>query len=354
MQTVLLKLGCVASFILGLNALFQSPKKKLSSNKKELVILGKFLFFDTRLSYNNIRSCASCHDPKFAFSDGYRTSLGADGFSVQRNAPSLINAVYRSSYTWGDSTIRTFSQQMQFPLFNEHPKEMGVKNNEAIIIERFKKNNAYQQLFKKAFIYEEEPIHITNIIKAIAAFEATLVSNNAPFNKFINGDTNALSIQAKRGMKLFFSEKLQCGSCHSGKYLDGNSTNNFYNTGLYNVNNNNVYPEADKGLYHITKAAKDDGKFKVPSLQNILLTAPYTHDGTVNSVEEMIDIYASGGRNITEGKWKGNGILNDKKSNKIKGFTISQQEKKELILFLASLTDSSILKNKYFKNPFHP
>jgi len=354
MQSFIIKLVCSVILAMGVMVEFSSSQKSSSTNQEALVVLGKYLFFDTRLSYNNIRSCASCHDPKFAFSDGYRTSLGADGFSVQRNAPSLINAVARKSYTWGDSSIKTFSQQMQFPLFNEHPKEMGVKNNEAIIVERFKNDKAYQQLFKNAFSKQKQPIHLQNIITAIAAYEATLVSNNAPYNQFLNGNKKALSADAQKGMQLFFSEKLKCGQCHSGTHLSANASTDFYNTGLYNVYNSNAYPSIDKGLFNQTQQAADDGKFRVPSLQNVLLTAPYTHDGTVNTIEEMIDIYANGGRNITDGAFKGNGSQNKFKSKLITGFTLSQTEKKQLIAFLAALTDSSIFKNKNFKNPFQP
>ena len=310
--------------------------------------LGRRLFYDQRLSINGARSCASCHAPELAFTDGYRKSLSIDGFNVTRNSPSLINAKYFSSLTWADTTIKDFITQMDRPMFSEHPQEMGWKGNESIILDRLNQDPVYQQLLKQVFPHKKQ--YTTDLVKnAIAAFEETLVSFNAPYDRYLRGQTNALSPSARRGMNLFFSGRTKCGVCHEGKLLGGE---NFANVGLYNVGDTNTYPVSDRGLFNNTKNPDDDGSFRIPSLRNVLLTAPYMHDGSVATIEEVIDIYVSGGRNITDGPHAGDGRKNAKKDMRVKPFTLTGEERKDLIAFLASLTDSSVLNNPRWKNPF--
>jgi len=314
--------------------------------------LGRFLFYDTRLSFNNSKSCSSCHDPIFCFTDTYRTSSGSAGFSVRRNAPSLINIGFQKRFTWADSSVTTLEKQMLFPMFNDNPVELGIKGNENTILARLKNDPNYQQLFKKVFTDDTNPFTVDHVISCIASFERTFISYQSAYDQYINGNKNALSSSAIRGMKLFQSEKLNCSKCHAGKDLGATKETDYFNTGLYNVNNEDAYPKEDQGLFEITHAENDKGKFRVPSLRNVFLTAPYTHNGTVNSLSEMIDIYARGGRNIATGINAGDGRSNKYKSNLIKGFTISAEEKNDLISFLASLTDTSILSNKKITNPF--
>ncbi|MEO5562885.1 MAG: hypothetical protein ABIR18_05605, partial [Chitinophagaceae bacterium] len=177
-----------------------------------------------------------------------------------------------------------------------------------------------------------------------------------PYDKYRNGDSSALSSSAKQGMMLFFSDKLKCVSCHqpplfTNAAITKNIDSIYFNTGLYNIHDSGSYPANDPGLRKITGKLSDDGRFKVPTLRNISLTAPYTHDGGVNSMEEMIDIYKRGGRKIDYDPYRGDGSLNPNKSDKITGFHLSNDEKRQLIDFLTALTDSSVLVNPAFQNP---
>jgi len=323
----------------------------IDESEKYKIVLGRYLFYDTRMSYNLTKSCSSCHDPKFAFSDGYRQSSSADGYSVKRNAPSLLNVKYKTFFTWGDSTIKKLSQQLLFPMFNQHPNELGWTNNEAEIIARFENLPIYRTLFGKAFPKDNNPFVIKNYISAISNFEEQLVSFNSPYDLYLKGNKKTLNIQATAGMKLFYSAQLGCSNCHQLSEPVKNLT--YYNTGLYNVETDGSYPSKDQGLFELTKNAIDKGKFRIPSLRNIMLTAPYTHDGSVETIGEMISIYQRGGRLISNSENAGDGRLNINKSNLINGFTLTLKEKENLIVFLYSLTDTSYLSNKNLLNPFN-
>ncbi len=317
-----------------------------------IIELGRFLFYDPQLSYNQTKSCSSCHSPIFAFSDGYRRSSGADGYAVRRNAPSLINAKFLAAYTWGDSSIHNFESQLILPFFNNAPKELGWQKNNKELLTRFSASPLYQTLFKKAFPRQQEPITFKNIATALISFESQLVSFNAPYDAFLNGDTTALNAFAKKGMQLFYSQKLACGTCHI--WQNSNSIKPIYaNTGLYNINNSSDYPSEDQGLFMISNKDSDKGLFRVPSLRNVLLTAPYSHDGSVATIGELINIYQRGGRKISEGELAGDGKYNLHKSKLIKGFLLSHEEKLALISFLDAFTDTSYFKRKNLLNPFN-
>lgn len=325
--------------------IYPSTEKKLTKPSEELSLLGRYLFYDTRLSYNQTKSCASCHDPSLAFSDGYRTAVGADGYAVRRNTPSLLNVRYRGSFTWGDSGIHRFDRQLFFPFFNQHPKELGWENEQAVVA-RIKNIPGYVALFTTVFPKHKTPISIKNIFYAITAFEKTIVSHASRYDAYLEGNESILTADEKAGMRLFFSTKLNCGTCHVWDPKNKLIPSRFENTGLYNLDMTGDYPRSDQGLYEITKNDFDKGKFRVPSLRNVLLTAPYTHDGSVSTVTEMIDIYARGGRKIEVGEHIGDGSQNPYKSKLIKGFSISKEEKENLISFLNCLTDTGYLKNK--------
>ncbi len=326
--------------------LFSSPIKSFNKNK---IQLGRYLFFDARMSYNQTKSCASCHDPEFAFSDGYRKSVGADGENVSRNAPSLINSKYLKALTLGDSSINGFTEQMVFPLFNEHPKELGWSNHEGEIINRFKSIDFYQTLFHSAFPGEKNPFTIVHFQIAIEAFENQLTAQNSAFDRYVRGNKTSINENAIKGLALFNSEKLGCYKCH---FLNVSQQKLLYfNTGLYNLDGS--YPSSDQGLFERTKNSNDKGKFRVPSLKNVMLTAPYAHDGSVETIEQMIQIYKRGGRLIETNENKGDGSKNKNKSALIKGFTLTNNEQIELIEFLATLTDTSYFKNKQLRNPFN-
>lgn len=351
----LLKWLCTGSCVVGILLFSCNMKKQKEASQKNLQELGRYLFFDNRLSFNQTKSCSSCHDPKFAFSDGYRKSITASGDIADHNSPSLINCVNQSYFDWANPQVTSLEQQADRPLFNLHPIELGAKGMEEKILKRLKADSFYSKEFVKNF-KEKDPVIFTNIKKALAAFTSSLISYNSPYDNYINGDTSALSPDAKKGMELFLSDKLKCARCHEPPsfFMNNKSIDSFYaNIGLYNIGNTSSYPSGDPGLKKITGKNTDDGKFKIPGLRNVALTTPYTHDGSVNSLDEMINIYAAGGRNIyLHGPADGDGRTNANKSKLITGFLITNEEKKQLIDFLYALTDSSVLSNPSFQNPF--
>lgn len=320
-------------------------------------ILGRYLFFDTRLSFNNTKSCASCHSPVFAFSDGYRRSATATGDIVLRNAPSLLNSSLMKFLNWADPLTVTLERQHEKPLFNEHPVELGVRGNESLVLGRFKKDSLYRELFRAAFPGDLDPVTIPHSIQAIASYVRTLRSEDAPYDRYLRGDSLALSRSAKKGMRLFFSDRLKCASCHPAPYFTqatrSSSVDSVYaNIGLYNVGGRNVYPQEDQGLAILTGKKRDSGRFRIPSLRNLAFTAPYMHDGSVQELDDVLHLYAAGGRNITEGPYAGDGRLNKNKDVRIGGFELTSQEKVQIVDFLMALSDSTIFRKKAFYNPF--
>lgn len=330
-------------------------KKTVEIREANLVEAGRYLFFDRRLSVNNTRSCATCHNPQFAFTDGYKRSLGAFADQHQRNTQPLFNLQYLKYLTAADSSIHTSVQQMNNPLFGMHPTEMGVAGNEAEIIQRIARDENYQQLFKLAKL----KLNWTDIKQAIGFFLNSLHSLNSPYDKYLGGDSKALTQSQIEGKNLFFSSKLKCVSCHGGPNFSTPSVANekgdtlfYFNTGLYNIGGNGAYPEYDQGLYQLTKSKTDMGKFRVPSLRNLAFTAPYFHDGSAASLAEVMDAYSSGGRQIEMGIDKGNGQMNPYKHPLISGFAITESEKINLIGFLLALSDTSFVTNPNYQNPF--
>lgn len=321
--------------------------------------LGHYLFYDRRLSVNNTRSCGTCHNPAFAFTDGYKRSLGVYADLHQRNTQPVFNLSYLKYLTSADSSIHNAEQQMNNPLFNQHPQEMGVAGNERMILEKLRKDKSYTTLFGKAFPGQKDAITIANVISAISHFMYTIQSADSPYDRFINGDSMALSADARKGMQLFFSDKLKCASCHGGFNFSAPSVTNqrndtlyYFNTGLYNLDDSGSYPAYDQGLYQFTHQQADKGAFRVPTLRNLAFTAPYFHDGSAATLEEVIAVYENGGRLSTRGIYSGDGRKNIYKHPLIKGFPLNSQQRKELISFLYSLSDTAVLTNPAYSNPF--
>jgi cytochrome c peroxidase len=342
-------------FLFAISKCISSCKTNRQSTHQSVINLGRYLFYDRRLSVNNTRSCGTCHNPQFAFTDGYKRSLGAFADLHQRNTQPLFNFTYLKYFTAADSNIRSALQQMENPLFNEHTIEMGAKGHETEILNRINKDAQYQTLFANA----DYTVDWQHIKKAISQFEESLISFNAPYDKFIAGNSNALNESEKKGKKLFFSTELACSSCHGGKNFSSpnmteknGDTLHYFNIGLYNIDGNGAYPFYDQGLLEHTKNKNDMGKFRVPSLRNLIYTAPYFHDGSAASLQEVISQYANGGRIFTDGIYKGNGNQSPFKHPSIKGFNISEEEKFNLISFLLTLSDSSFVKNPAYQNPF--
>lgn len=340
-------------------SLFFACTHKKSDKEKVLIQLGRRLFYDRRLSVNNSKACGTCHNPSFAFTDGYKRSLGVYADLHQRNTQPLFNLLNFKYLTAADSTLHNTIQQMNNPLFNEHPKEMGVKGHEEEILQKIKADEEYQKLFATAFAPKADNINWDNIKIGISTFINSIVSDQSPYDKYIGGDSTALSLSQKRGKELFFSDKLKCSSCHGGfnfsassKVDEAGDTIYYFNTGLYNTDGLGAYPDYDMGLFQCTKNKNDMGKFRVPSLRNLLFTAPYFHDGSGATLDDVVDIYAAGGRLIRQGIYSGDGTKNPCKDSLISGFSITETEKKELIDFLQSLSDSSLIKTEQYGNPF--
>jgi len=330
---------------------------------REKVELGRYLFYDKRLSLNQTQSCASCHKQELAFTDGRAHGLGSTGQSHPRGPMSLANVAYSPVLTWANPNVRTLENQALVPLFGEDPVELGMTGKEALLSQRLKNVALYRRLFAAAFPGESDPYTVANITKAIASFERTILSGDSPYDRYrLGDDADAISGSAKRGEALFFSERTECFHCHGGfnftgtvDYLDkGFAEVEFHNTGLYNLKGKFSYPQPNLGLYLFTHDEEDVGKFKAPTLRNIALTHPYMHDGSVKTLDDAIDHYRSGGRTIDSGPDAGVGADNPNKSEFVKRFDLSDQDKIDIIEFLRSLTDEEMLHNAKLSNPWVP
>jgi cytochrome c peroxidase len=271
--------------------------------------LGARLFFEPLLSRDSSVSCGSCHLKKYAFSDTVAFSGGVGDKHAARNSPSLVNVGYLP-HLMAEGGVKTLELQVIAPLENEDEMDLGV-------LEACKRLNSvpyYQDFFQRVWGDSATPFTLT---RSLAAFERTIVGGSSDYDRFLTGDSAALSSNARKGMDLFFSERLSCKTCHDGPLF----TN-------FEMQNNGLDEEyADNGLFRLSLDAKDIGKFKVPSLRNVSKTYPYMHDGRFRHLEEVIDHYSSGGQS------------HPNKHAAIRGFKISQEERNQLVAFLESLTD---------------
>ncbi|MBM7071029.1 di-heme enzyme [Shewanella sp. 202IG2-18] len=333
--------------------------------------LGRHIFYDKALSSNQSQSCSSCHIQKHAFAEPLKVSIGSTGEAHHRNSPALVNIAYNKTLTWAHDGLTELERQLLLPIFGERPLELGATGNESKILHRFGRA-PYPILFKKAF-GDSEP-DFNKIVQALSSFTRSLISLNTPFDEYAyQGIDDAISEDALAGMNLFFSEKLECHHCHGGFNFTQSTSHEkqpldrrpFHNTGLYFTERKKLtltkldqgevsmgYPEKDIGLAGITGNFLDDGRFRAPTLRNIELTAPYMHDGSVTTLEEVIDIYAAGGRNVTQGLHQGDGRKNPLKSQFVKGFEITNKEKQQLITFLKTLTDETFITMPAHSDPW--
>ena len=330
---------------------------------KDKVELGRYLFYDKRLSLNQTQSCATCHKQELAFTDGRAHGLGSTGQRHPRGPMSLANVAYSPALTWANPNVRTLETQALVPLFGEEPVELGMTGKEDLLAQRLGSVTLYQKLFAAAFPSDANPFTVGNVTKAIASFERTIFSGDSPYDRYrVGDDPNAISESAKRGEALFFSERLECFHCHGGfnftgtiDYLDkGFAEVEFHNTGLYNLKGQVSYPQPNLGLYLFTNQEEDVGKFKAPTLRNIAITGPYMHDGSVKTLDAVIEHYKSGGRTIESGPNAGVGADNPNKSEFIKRFDLLDEEKRDLVAFLRSLTDEEFLSDPNLSNPWLP
>ncbi|HUQ10540.1 MAG TPA: cytochrome c peroxidase [Steroidobacteraceae bacterium] len=238
------------------------------------VALGRALFADPRLSISGRHSCQSCHDPARAFTDGLPRSRGAQGDTLPLNAPTLFNVAYNASYGWREPKIRTLEQQMRGPLFNEHPRELGLAGREAVVTAQLGADARLRTAFRDAFPDDAEPVSMRNIVRAIAAFERTLIRGGSPFDRYVfEGDHSALDAPQKRGMQLFFAGA-GCSACHGGINFSGPWTDA-------------AHPAAEPAFADVGTGVA----VRVPTLRNLGATAPYLHDGRLATLEAVLDNY---------------------------------------------------------------
>jgi cytochrome c peroxidase len=284
--------------------------------------LGRKLFYDRSMSEDyTIASCSHCMKQQYNFSDNTPTSLGHNRNSMVRNVMNLTNSAYRRKKFWdGRGSCIESPAYRSFFLTSVFASDTNEINN------RLQNNVEYKVLFKKAFGKDAVP-SVWLAVKSIATFVRCFVSGNSAYDKFLNGNIAALSESVHRGIKLFFSDRLNCSKCHSGLFFtDGK----YHNTGV-------TTHYFDFGLYYLTKKNSDKGKFLTPSLRNCEVSAPYMHNGGLSTLRDVIEHYNRGGRPFIN------------KDTLMKRLNLSENEKLDLIEFLKSLTDWEFLKNKIYK-----
>jgi cytochrome c peroxidase len=277
----------------------------------EKVELGRLLYYDKRLSADESVACASCHSPQFAFTDGAAVSTGIKQQKGGRSAPTVINRAYSLAQFW-DGRSSSLEDQAKGPMAN--PIEMGMTHT--AVVDKLKAIPGYRPLFAKAF--GSEGIDIDRAAMAIASFERTVLSGNSPYDKYKKlRNTKAMSPDQVRGMSVFF-DKAKCDKCHEGANF---TLNAFANLGV-----GSDKPEPDVGRFAVTKNPKDWGAFKTPTLREIEHTAPYMHDGSLKTLEEVVDFYNKGG------------IKNRNLDENIKELKLTDAEKKDLVAFMKALS----------------
>jgi cytochrome c peroxidase len=288
----------------------------------ERIALGKKLFYDPILSLDSSRSCASCHLPALAFSDSVAFSLGIENRLGTRNSPTLANVAYQKALL-REGGIPTLEMQVLVPIQEHNEFDFNI----LVAGERMLADPEYVEMSMASYDREPDPYVIT---RAISAFERTMISGESPFDLFyFQGKNSALSASQKRGWELFQSDRLNCSKCHEGFLF---TSQGFANNGLYDD-----YP--DPGRLRLTGEESDRAVFKIPTLRNIALTAPYMHDGSLPNLQSVLAHYETGGRPHVN------------KSVLVKPFSLTEQERADLLEFLQSLTDEAFLNNPAYAAP---
>ena len=282
--------------------------------------LGKQLFFDPALSRDSTLSCADCHRPELAFTDGRTIAIGIEGRQGMRNVPTLTNVAYQPYYLF-EGGVPTLEMQILVPVQEHAEFDFNILR----VADRLNLQPAYVASSWEAYGRHPDPFVIT---RAIAMYERSLISGQSRYDAYVQGDHNALSETEKQGMDLFFSERTHCSACHAGIYFTDYS---FKNNGLYEN-------YEDPGRFRLTGAESDIALFKVPTLRNVALTGPYMHDGSLASLEDVIHHYVSGGKQHPH------------RSPLIQPLDLNESEQKALRKFLEALTDQSFVTNIKFLN----
>jgi cytochrome c peroxidase len=357
--------GTVIATAIALGAGPRLPKPLVPPNNpanSAKIQLGRHLFYDERMSVNRTTSCATCHRQDLAFTDGRAQAVGATGQMHPRGAMTLVNVAYNAAFNWSDPTVHSLEEQALKPMLSTKPVELGLALIQTEFLTLIRSDAIYRPLFRAAFPGEANPYTIFHVARALAAFERTIISANSPYDRFhYDGDENAIPESAKRGEILFFLDGgPSCFRCHAGfNFSDATRTQaqavpavEFHNTGLYNVAGLFSYPLPNRGLYDHTGRTPDVGKFKAPTLRNIAMTAPYMHDGSIPTLEEVMEHYAAGGRTIADGPFAGVGHDNPARDRLIRGFRMTPRNRADLVAFLQSLTDQDLLRDPQFADPW--
>ncbi|MSU63467.1 MAG: cytochrome-c peroxidase [Pedosphaera sp.] len=292
---------------LGLDEFIPVPEDNPQTGEK--IELGRRLFFDKQLSRDGTIACATCHLPERALTDAKPVAVGIEGRPGRRNAPSLFNRAYGKAFFW-DGRVKSLEEQPLTAITNRNEMDLTLPEFEF----RLDRNRDYSMAFGSVF--GERP-HARNAAKALATFVRTLLSGNSPFDRFEHGDQNALSDAAKRGLQIFRG-KGNCIPCHSGPLL---SDEEFHNTGV-----SWGKEPLDLGRFEVTKREQDRGKFKTATLRNIALTAPYMHDGSLATLDDVIEFYSKGA------------LPNPSLDREVRPLNLHPEEKVDLITFLKCLS----------------
>ncbi len=309
---LVLAAGSVEPFDVPLGLDLYRPIPENNPITPEKVALGKRLFSERLLSRDRSLPCASCHDPKRAFTDGKPTAVGVFGRQGDRNVPTLVNRAWGRSFFW-DGRIPTLEEQVLQPI--QSAKEMDMTVEEAV--SRLKRKRGYRVQFRKAFGRE---ITGEDLARALASYLRTILSGDSPFDRYLYGDREALSEEAQEGLRLFRG-KANCSACHVGPNL---TDEQFHNTGVAWRDGQPL----DEGRFAVTGKEEDRGAFKTPTLREIADTAPYMHDGSIATLQDVIDFYNDGGRR------------NPNLDEELRPLRLSNQEKTSLVAFLRSLSGS--------------
>lgn len=298
----------IAAFLLVIGAaltaapfppVLHAPDNPPSSAKFEL---GRRLFYDKRISGNGTQSCASCHQQSRAFTDGRAVAVGSTGQHHTKNVQTLTNVAYNASFTWTGTRIRSLEKQALVPMFGTKPVELGVRE----LVKTLSGDPAYVRAFAEAFPGERKPVSIRNVTRAIAVFERGLVSWQSPYDDFVyRGEP--MSPSAMKGMDLFYSKRAKCSSCHEGFNLSG---------------------PVRRARAEVISNGVTEGKFRVPTLRNVELTAPYMHDGSAGTLEEVVARY-----------------------DRARMIGLDAGEQRDLVAFLRALTDMKFVSDPRFSEP---